>query len=142
MEREIKFRAWDNKNKKWLLGYEYPNLRGFSLTGECVMLGEWASVFEMFLFEKNGLKWDDLKIMQYTGLKDKNEKETYEGDIVKTGYGVGSVIFVNSCFMIQWLDDKESYVELLISRKFPHVRKDDDMFEVIGNIYENNELLK
>ncbi len=34
MSRQIKFRAWDNKDKKWLLGYEYPNLGGFSMFGE------------------------------------------------------------------------------------------------------------
>ena len=34
MTSNLKFRAYDKKAKKWLLGYEYPNLGGFSLFGE------------------------------------------------------------------------------------------------------------
>jgi hypothetical protein len=62
--REIKFRAWDDK--KWLLGYELPNLGGFSLFGEVVMLDEWSHILDTFLFERDGHKADDLKVMQYT----------------------------------------------------------------------------
>ena len=43
--REIKFRAWDKRNKEWLLGYEYSSLGGFSLTGECVLFGEFGDLF-------------------------------------------------------------------------------------------------
>jgi uncharacterized phage protein (TIGR01671 family) len=149
MSREIKFRAWDNHNKKWLLGYEYPNLGGFSLFGGCVLMGEWENVATSFLFGKNGLAPEDLKIMQYTGLKDKNGKEIYEGDIYRynssaTNYQVMFVggafcggISEDSCAPIGWRGSDD--------------REDGDLYEdyyykkhleVIGNIYENPELLK
>lgn len=86
MSRNIKFRAWDNHNKKWLLGYEYKNLGGFSLFGETILFGEWGQIIDQFIFERNGCKYTDLKVMEYTGINDKNNKEIYEGDIIRYRY--------------------------------------------------------
>lgn len=73
-----------------------------------------------------------ISIMQYTGLKDKNDKEIYEGDIVKhaTDEGVYKVIFEDGGF----------YVKNLFEYDFQTIN--EYPLEVIGNIYENPELME
>src|SRR5690606_4405141 len=73
-----------------------------------------------------------ISIMQYTGLKDKNGKDIYEGDIVKhaTDEGVYKVIFEDGGF----------YVKNLFEYDFQTIN--EYPLEVIGNIYENPELLE
>jgi uncharacterized phage protein (TIGR01671 family) len=142
--RIIKFRAWDNKEKKWLLGYNYPNLGGFSLTGEVVLFGEWGSVFDTFLFNKDGKKWEDLKIMQYSGLLDKNQKPIYEGDIVTDeSKGNGVVVFKIGCFFINYgVDGIMEFLGLKLDSFGRGKRKAKRIVEVVGNIYENPQLIE
>jgi uncharacterized phage protein (TIGR01671 family) len=135
MNKQLKFRAWDNKNKKWLLGYEYPNLGGFSLFGEMVLMGEWANILSLFLFENKGYKSSDLIVTQFTGLKDKNEKDIYEADFVshkfkrawETKLHVSKVIW-NQEYCCYYLFDGISN----------HRMRDDMIYDVIGNEFENN----
>jgi len=120
MTREIKFRAWD-KNRKLMVSDE--NLSRLNQVWE-------TEKFKTPIGEGVNLGIS-LELMQYTGLKDKNGKEIYEGDILEDKYdNVGAVEFSHARF--SWphgVDWGEIEVEW-------------DEIEVIGNIYENPELLK
>jgi uncharacterized phage protein (TIGR01671 family) len=104
--REIKFRAWDKETKKM----SYGNIEHFD-----DMLG--------FRFEH--FETDEPIFMQYTGLKDKNGREIYEGDIV-LHHTLERKFFINYNFktLCELEDFSTNYIE------------------VIGNIYEDRELLK
>lgn len=133
--REIKFRAWDDKGKEWLMGYGVGSLGGFHIDGELVYLDQWTKVLDDAFHEKI-----DLKIMQFTGIDDFHGKEIYEGDIVKTGDEMGEV---------QYDPQQGAYIILL----HPHNKKvksgcynlasthPSPLKEIIGNIYQNPELL-
>lgn len=78
-------------------------------------------------------KFDDKKLIQCTGLKDKNGKLIYEGDIVK------DLIIPEFFYIVKWFNSG-FYLESTITGSF--LKFDDTQQEVIGNIYENPELLE
>ncbi len=137
--RQIKFRAFDIAKKEWLLGYELPNLGGFSLFGETVMMGEWGALIETYIFERGGRKQEDLVVMQFTGLYDKNNKEIYEGDIVKSKMGNREIIGVmhfdedRATYGISHVIDTNKVVPDHIVLHSPP--------EIIGNIHERPDLI-
>jgi len=77
-------------------------------------------------------------LMQFTGLKDKNGTEIYEGDIVtRNNEDNGEVIYTNDCFVI-------SIPKMISGQKYLEQRGlfvNQPVLEIIGNIYENPELL-
>lgn len=117
MNRELKFRAWDKHEGKWLFGYERPNLGGFSLIGEVVFFGE-LQKFSLGYYQH-------ISFMQYTGVKDKFGTEIYEGDIIKTDG--------NYLREVKWnvYDNHQGY----------DIDTDDTDLEVVGHIFETPNLL-
>lgn len=87
-----------------------------------------------FFYGKN----ENYEIMQYTGLKDKNGKEIYEGDVVKVftnkEWRIGIIIYEHSGFTIDVTNNKEL--------EYGRTSIIENLTEVIGNIYDNPELLK
>lgn len=126
MSRNIKFRAWDDINKKWLMGYE--EIGGFSLVGEAVVCGEWNDVLSRLIKGEFGEKGESLIIQQYTGLKDRNGKEIYEGDILYTKENPG-------LYDVTW--DLDSVAFLVGGEFWP-----DEKGLIVGNILQNPELLE
>lgn len=113
--RVLKFRAWDKKRNKLV----YLEKQKF----ERMSSGGWytASLEELLA--------DNIPIMQFTGLLDKNGKKVFEGDIVKCLDGYNAEVF--------W-DDKHTGWHPFGSYEGAEW---DKSVEVIGNIYENSDLL-
>lgn len=147
--REIKFRAWDKLNHKMLpltgLGWDVKC---------CICLYDINKDVDEKIWKRFETRKDieNIILMQFTGLKDKNGKEIYEGDIVRNlewdnrnwlhevkfgeeyidasdyeEYCVGVIGF----YLTNYLGNKNEYEGLKSSQKL----------EIIGNIYENPELL-
>ena len=128
MKREIKFRAkivmdiesFAMKKGHWVEGHYYEDLQDGE---QCSWIQECNDIIHY--------KVDKETVGQFTGLLDKNSNEIYFDDIIANKYGdTGHVIWYNNGIGIDWGNDYIHYIE------------SDDELEIIGNIFDNPELLK
>ena len=136
--REIKFRVLIDREMYYQDKYEAygDNLSSIDICKETITITSFYNYEDVYRFED-----EKVKLMQYTGLKDKNGKEIYEGDIVlikldETSTWHKTVVGFKKGAFIADLIDKEDYVYI-----FHHGFTGDD-FEIIGNVYENKNLLE
>lgn len=120
--REIKFRAKDIASNKWLFG----DLRHHK--------------DDVCIFDQGGTKGEQVKretVGQFTGLRDINGKDIYEGDILDVSYADEEsyleVRFVRGVFAFLWNGDLDD--------EFPCNAPTHEWAKVIGNIYDNPERL-
>lgn len=127
MSREIRFRVWD-KERKYLW------------QAECLWKIDFLNE-HLYIIDGEGdayqHDWSNFELMQYTGLKDKNGVEIYERDIVcPSGQEYGVIVWDNRSAGF-WVD----YSKAKSVGKFDYQLHQHTYLEVIGNIYENPELL-
>lgn len=130
--RETKYTAWD-KNIETMVDPENLHLDGSGLVA--VYYQNCDDVESVW--ETDPLILENITLLQYTGLKDKNGKEIYEGNITCRHWGDGSwqngqIIYEEGCFRWQEIN-KDRFIHPIGINTLHS--------EVIGNIYENKELL-
>jgi len=149
MKREIKFRAWFVNDKVMLYDVQdaYKGHTGEPHRMEAMYA---LSFGELLSLENNGMNHH--VVMQFTGLTDKNGNEIYEGDVCHVDLNfVGKIhvcVFDNVSCSFKWqliddvqaADNRKLKGELRTINRFSEINK-MDISEIIGNIYQNPELL-
>lgn len=126
--REIKFRAWDKRREEMIPWVTAVDLWHRTVTG---FLGDGTGLADEFGME-------DLELMQYTGLKDKNGKEIYELDVISVDWGIADAYLKDNKYDKPFVVEWRYYAYPPFDRYLPT----PDCIEVIGNIWENPESIK
>lgn len=133
--RAIKFRAWDKRQKKMReVNALYLAVQMGMAPSDRAILVDLHETSRAYQVDR------DVDLMQFTGLLDKNGKEIYDGDIVyAAGYWDESGVVYWNDKQLQWWVRRCSGGEEPLRSPFA---SNSVVFEIIGNIYENPDLLR
>ena len=120
-----KFRAWD-KELQTMLDVSLIDFKKRVLVGEHWKFGE-----------TNFMSFDNIELMQSTGLKDKNGKEIFEGDILKNNKYLTSVFYERGAYCVKFCRTPNTTVTMNVISFIEKYKT-----RIVGNIYENPELLE
>lgn len=164
--REIKFRGKSKKDGKWLYGYLGESkfkILNTEYSEKVIFDNVWSFNSDNCAFIVKDLAVYPHTIGQFTGLKDENSKELYEDDIIEINYkyeyqSLQGAIPDQDCFcvgVVTWMPDSLRFMIRLIKAEFPLNKEfedaesvyvpfeifDLDEIKILGNIYDNMELL-
>ena len=127
--RDIKFRAWNIRYKKMQV------VERMWIPEDKPILGVHNDKFSIGTNWLNGEYELEFELMQYTGLKDSKGKEIYEGDILKDEFGRVCLVY--------WIEEEARFALRQKHRRTEYFMITNHLIEeIIGNIYENPELLE
>lgn len=136
MNSEIKFRGKRLDNGEWVVGYLCENINGYLSIQQIV-----RKVEEGFAVPHKIYEIAPKTVGQFIGLKDKDGREIYEGDIV-TAWSVGSCMtgVIKKRIDGLWIISP-AYLHRRFWNMAPNISGVDDSVEIIGNIHDDPELL-
>lgn len=130
--REIKFRLWCKNKNEWEKDLWWIGCEG--------------NLYTIFHNQLRTMKKENHILMQYTGIKDKNGKEIYEGDIIKSIWNgleqISVIDFIQAHFTAKYFSSTHPEFKHYTPGEGMHPLWWSTYSKVIGNIYENQELLK
>ena len=128
--REIKFRAWLKEDKKM------ENVKTMDFTDKTIRCLKKNEFINAYLLRR--VNFDDVELMQYTGLKDKNGKEIYENDLISCNKHKNIVVFFEGgCFKVKYLRNSTTTITCTLNSFLEKYK-----CKISGNIYEHPELLE
>lgn len=137
MSREIKFRAWDKSRKRMIFPYEGDS--GINVWKNEMGYLEIMQEFDDFKGLDTPFNREDFALQQYTGLKDKDHREIYEGDILSDSNGFTYRVFwydaLGSFELAKIKESPDGYPVACFGYRYLRA------LTVIGNEFKNPELL-